>query len=58
MSDKPKSGFEADDQWKKICFHPEHQPPMHLHIPQGQKYKHVCPECGAERDMRAIQVRC
>lgn len=28
------------------CNHPEHEPPRHLHIPQGKGYKHVCPSCG------------
>ena len=28
------------------CQDVEHNPPSHLHIPQGQGYKHVCPSCG------------
>lgn len=30
------------------CRHPEHRMPMHLHIPEGYGYRHVCPACGAE----------
>lgn len=32
---------------KKIlpCFHPEHNPPMHMVYPPGEHYC-ICPSCG------------
>jgi hypothetical protein len=33
------------------CRHPEHEPPKHLHIPQGKGYHHVCPGCGAKMNI-------
>jgi hypothetical protein len=39
-----KGGF-FDLPNKKMCNHPEHNPPTHLHIPQGKGYKHLCPAC-------------
>ena len=48
-NDKQRSGFEDDpDYWNqpRTCDHREHQPPMHLVIPPGKQYRHVCPGCG------------
>lgn len=28
------------------CTSPYHRPPMHLWIPPGKTYEHVCPVCG------------
>lgn len=36
---------------KTNCKHPEHDPPKHLHIPQGKGYRHVCPSCGNTVDL-------
>lgn len=45
-------GFEdipEDEKWTdKICRSPYHDPPMHLYIPPGKRYRHVCPACGKE----------
>jgi hypothetical protein len=30
----------------KQCRSLEHNPPMYIYIPNGQGYKHVCPQCG------------
>jgi len=43
-----KSGFFPLEQ-PSFCGHPEHEPPTHLYIPQGQGYRHVCPFCGKEQ---------
>lgn len=43
--EKEKSHFE-DIEVERICTDPEHEPPMHLLIPAGKKYVHVCPTCG------------
>jgi hypothetical protein len=41
---KEESHFE-DIEESKTCSHIEHKPPMHLHIPQGKRYVHICPAC-------------
>ena len=28
-----------------VCRHPEHNPPMHIHLEPGT-YEYVCPGCG------------
>jgi hypothetical protein len=38
------------------CRHPEHKPPTHIHIPQGQGYRHICPGCGNVVDIIPPQV--
>jgi hypothetical protein len=40
-----KSSF-FDLNKAETCLHLEHNPPMHLYIPPGKGYKHVCPNCG------------
>lgn len=40
----------------KTCRNPEHQPPSHIHIPQGEGYRHVCPGCGNVIDIIPQQV--
>ena len=44
------SGFEDIDDidWNRYenCNHPSHNPPTHLYIPFGKRYRHVCPACG------------
>lgn len=30
------------------CKSNEHNPPSHLHIPQGKGFKHICPACGKQ----------
>lgn len=40
-----KSGF-FDLPIVNTCKHPEHNPPSHIHIPQGKGYNHTCPSCG------------
>ena len=41
-----KSGFYDLEPYEEHCGHPEHEFPMHLNIPPGKGYKHVCPSCG------------
>ena len=43
-----KSGFFDLPLPEKKCTHPDHNPPQHIHIPQGKGYQHICPACGAE----------
>lgn len=42
--DKPLTA-EKEPRWAQ-CFSPWHRPPMHIHVPAGSYYRHVCPECG------------
>lgn len=47
--DCPKrSGFEDIPKEELPCRHPEHNPPSHLCIPAGKRYRHICPGCGNE----------
>ncbi len=39
---------DTDYNTDKTCIHPEHNPPKHIHIPQGKQLRHVCPACGHE----------
>jgi len=50
-----KSGFE-DIPVQEQCRHPEHNPPTHLYIPPGKRYRHVCPGCGQERVIQPPQI--
>jgi len=53
-----QSGFEDMVEANKLCIHPEHNPPMHLCIPYGKQYRHVCPDCGKETVMKSPQITC
>lgn len=46
MGKEKQSGFFDLPKQSKVCKDPSHEPPMHLHIPQGKGYRHVCPSCG------------
>ncbi len=41
-----------DNTWAGFCPHPNHNPPTHIVIPQGQIKKHKCPQCGRESHMK------
>lgn len=61
MSDTPLTkdslgGFEPIPAHERPCVSPEHTPPMHLVIPAGMQYRHICPSCGAETVLRPMQV--
>ena len=43
---KNKGGFFDLPKQSKRCSDPSHNPPTHIHIPQGKGYRHVCPTCG------------
>jgi hypothetical protein len=40
----------------QMCSHPEHNPPMHIHIPQGKQLKHTCPGCKQVQVVRPPQI--
>jgi DNA repair exonuclease SbcCD ATPase subunit len=50
-----KDGF-FDLEKSNQCTHRSHRPPMHLHIPQGKGYKHICPNCGAQTILIPPQI--
>jgi hypothetical protein len=54
-NDVSVSGFEPDPE-PECCRHPEHNPPTHLCIPSGQRYRHVCPSCGAQAILRSASI--
>jgi hypothetical protein len=54
-NEEKKSGF-FDLPKSNRCTHPSHEPPMHIHIPQGKGYRHVCPSCGEEAVLIPQQI--
>lgn len=52
-----KSGFE-DIPKMNICTHPYHLPPMHLYIPPGKIYNHICPSCGHKTVIGSSHITC
>jgi len=52
----PLPDFPHQKIEEKKCNNLDHDPPMHLHIPQGQGYKHVCPSCGKTRIIIRPQI--
>lgn len=53
--DEEKSHFE-DIEPVNTCRHPSHNPPTHLHIPQGKRYVHVCPACKQRQVIQPLQI--
>lgn len=54
-----KGGFEdiPKDTWKQPCWNPQHEPPMHMVIPPGKQYRHVCPGCHQETVICPLDIR-
>lgn len=52
-----QSGFE-DIPAVERCLDRSHEPPTHLHIPQGKRYRHVCPSCGYTVVLQPPQITC
>lgn len=55
LNSRNKGGF-FDLVNEKKCNNPSHNPPTHLHIPQGKGYRHICPSCGKETILIPPQV--
>lgn len=51
------SGFEDDPGYLAPCNHRQHIPPMHIVVPLGKRYRHVCPGCGKTALLYPSQVR-
>lgn len=49
----PKSNKTWD---VRICMHPSHKPPMHIVIPPGEEFEHVCQGCGDVTFLRSLSV--
>lgn len=41
----PQKLIKKIADFKNRCLHPEHKPPMHIHLSPGT-YEHICPQCG------------
>ena len=54
-SDSESGFFDLEDDIKR-CTHPNHNPPSHMHIPQGKGYRHVCPGCGGVQNVIPLQI--
>lgn len=52
---KLAGGFE-DDDLPSTCRNPSHNPPIGLYIPEGKRYRHICPGCGFTVVMRPFAV--
>ena len=55
LPEKEKSHFEDIEPYV-MCTHPSHNPPTHLHIPQGKRYVHICPSCGNKQIIQPQQI--
>ena len=42
---KKRGGLRKIKSAEEPCRHPEHNPPMHIHLEPGV-YEYVCPACG------------
>lgn len=42
----------------KICINIEHNPPNFIRVPQGKRYRHVCPTCGAVQYIYPSMIYC
>ena len=51
-----KQGGFFDLPQDKRCKDKSHEPPTHIHIPQGKGYRHVCPSCGKVTDLIPPQI--
>lgn len=51
---KQSGFFDLSDE--HVCNDLQHYPPMHLCIPQGQEYRHVCPRCGKISTLTSPQI--
>lgn len=46
IEQKIKQGGFFDLPKENKCRDKQHNPPMHICIPKGKGYRHVCPLCG------------
>ncbi len=56
LSDKYCGFYDLPESETVKCTHPDHQPPLMLHIPQGKGYRHVCPSCGKVTNLVPPQI--
>ena len=54
--EKALGGLEDDPDYVRPCMHPAHNPPTHIYIPEGKRYRHICPACGKEQIIKASRV--
>lgn len=56
LRDRKSGFFDLEPTLSKKCNHPDHEPPKHLHIPQGKGYRHICSGCGKETILIPPQI--
>jgi hypothetical protein len=56
--DLAKSGFEDDPRVQDFCTSVSHTPPTHMVIPNGKRYRHVCPDCGHTQYIYSNNITC
>jgi hypothetical protein len=49
--DNKKGGFFDLKTIQESCAHVNHEPPVHIYIPENKYYKHICPGCGKTVNM-------
>lgn len=55
-SDKQPGFFDLP--MPQRCTDPSHNFPMHLYIPPGKGYRHVCPSCGSVQEVANPGITC
>lgn len=55
IPEEDKFGF-FDLPFNSKCMDLQHEPPSHLHIPQGKGYRHICPSCGKVTTLISLQI--
>jgi hypothetical protein len=56
LNKSEKQGGFFDLPQAARCKDKSHEPPTHIHIPQGKGYRHVCPSCGKVTDLIPPQI--
>lgn len=56
LNKSEKKGGFFDLPQDTICKDKSHEPPTHIHIPQGKGYRHICPSCGKVTDLIPPQI--
>lgn len=42
----------------RTCTNPFHTPPMHIYVPPGMGYRHICPACGRVQEIYGSHITC
>lgn len=47
-----------NDDMPLPCLDRQHDPPMHLYIPPGKRYVHICPSCKRKIVLNGLSIFC